>query len=86
MILQCTLLIFLQYLHQAKAKKKNTDLCINCQHKNDAQGCVKLTDTPDGRNSIMQTSDMLQDGLLISLSNYQLLKIKYHAKTCYGRY
>ena len=29
---------------------------------------------------------MLQDGLLISLSDYDLLKIRYHVKTCYVRH
>ena len=29
---------------------------------------------------------MLQDGLLISLSDCDLLKIKYDVKTCYARY
>ena len=68
-----------------EAKKKNIDLCIICQHKKDTQGCVKLAGTPDGRN-IIQTSELLQDGLLISLSGCDLLKIKYHVKTCYARY
>ena len=52
-----------------EAMKKNIDLCITCQHKKDTQESIKLTGTPDGRNTIVQTSELLQDGLLISLSD-----------------
>ena len=67
------------------AKKKNIDLCIICQHKKDAQRCIKLTGTTDGRNIIIQTSELLQDEFFISLSDCDLLKIKYHVKTFYAR-
>ena len=66
--------------------KKSTDLCIICQHKKDTWRWIKLTGTPDGRNIIIQTSELLQDGPLISLSDCDLAKIKYHFKTCYARY
>ena len=34
----------------------------------------------------MQTSELLQDGLLISLSDCEMLKIKYLVKTFYAKY
>ena len=67
------------------AKKKNIDLCIICQHKKDAQRCINLTGTTDGRNIIIQTSELLQDEFFISLFDCDLLKIKYHVKTFYAR-
>ena len=62
--------------HVPEAKKKNIDLSIICQHKKDTQGCIKLTGTPDGRNIIIQTFELLQDGRLISLSDCDLFKTK----------
>ena len=47
---------------------------------------MKLTGTPGGRNIIIQTFEFLQGGLLISLSNCDLIKAKHHVKTCYARY
>lgn len=41
----------------------------NCMYKKDAQGCIKSTGTPDGRNIIIQTSELVQDRLWISLSD-----------------
>ena len=35
----------------------------NCMYKKDAQGCIKSTGTPDGRNIIIQTSELVQDRL-----------------------
>ena len=57
-----------------------------CQLKKDTQGCIKLTGTSDCRNIIMQTSELLQDGLLISLSDCEMLKINYLVKTFYAKY
>ena len=44
-----------------EAKKKNIALCVIWQHKKNTQGCIKSTGTPDGRNIIIQTSELLQD-------------------------
>lgn len=44
-----------------------------------------MTGTPDGRNTIIQTSELLQDATF-SLSDCDLVKIKYNVKTCYARY
>ena len=35
----------------------------NCMYKKDAQGCIKSTGTADGRNIIIQTSELVQDRL-----------------------
>ena len=72
----------------------STDLCTFeehwfmyiCQLKKDTQGCIKLTGTSDGRNIIIQKSELLQDRLLISLFDCDMLKIKYLVQTFYAKY
>ena len=70
----------------SEARKRDSQLCIICQRKKDAQSSTKLTSTPDGRRVIIQTSQLLQDELLIGLSDTERLQMKYHVKSCYARY
>ena len=57
-----------------------------CQLKKDTQGCIKLIGTSDGRNIIIQKSELLQDRLLISLFDCDLLEIKHLVQIFYAKY
>ena len=59
-----------------EAEKKGIDLCIIFQNK----------DLIVHRNIVIQAFELVQDGFLISLSDYDIHKIKYHVKPCYARY
>ena len=50
------------------------------------QGSTKLPSTSEGRNHIILTSRTLQDGFLFSLTDADLLNIKYHVKSCSAKY
>ena len=69
-----------------KPKKKNIRLCIICQKVQDIQQNKKLTSTPGGRSGIIQTSRVLDDDLLVELTDEDLQNIQYHVRTCYSRY
>ena len=69
-----------------KPKKKNIRLCIICQKVQDIQQNKKLTSTPGGRSVIIQTSRILDDDLLVGLTDEDLQNIQYHVRTCYSRY
>ena len=70
----------------SSSKQNDSDLCIICQKLKESRRCTKLTSTVDGRSKIMETSKLLNDKLLVHLSNNELSEIKYHGKTCYARY
>ena len=46
------------------SKPLNLDLCVICQHVKDTKGSAKLTSTNDGQQTIINTSEKLQDGLV----------------------
>ena len=50
------------------------------------QSSTKLPSTSEGRNHIILTSRTLQDGFLFSLTDADLLNIKYHVKSCSAKY
>ena len=61
-------------------------LCIICQKVKDSNGNSKLSSTPEGREKIVQTSNLLNDDLLINIPESNLYSLQYHVKTCYARY
>ena len=61
-----------------KPQKKNIRLCIICQKVQDSQQRKKLTSTPGGRSVIIQTSRLLDDDLLVELTDEDLQNIQYH--------
>ena len=69
-----------------KPQKKNIRLCIICQKVQDSQQRKKLTSTPGGRSVIIQTSRLLDDDLLVELTDEDLQNIQYHIQTCYFHY
>ena len=69
-----------------KPQKKNIRLCIICQKVQDSQQSKKLTNTPGGRSVIMQTSRLLDDDLLVELTDEDLQNIQYRIRTCHFRY
>ena len=69
-----------------KSKRRNFEFCIICQKIKDSNQNTKLTSTPEGREKIIQTSNLLNDDTLVDLVESDLDKIQYHVKTCYARY
>ena len=62
------------------------ELCIICQKNKDSHGSTKLTNTEDGRNTIISASEKIEDGLVTNIDHNNLVDIKYHLKSCYATY
>ena len=67
-------------------RQKETPLdlskCVICQKFKDKNGDKKLTSTEKGRNTLIESSEVLQDELSKNLDEDQ---IKYHVNNCYSR-
>ena len=61
--------------------KKNIDKCIICQTN---KGNIKLTSTPNGRQTLIDCSNFLKDGLFDGVEDPE--KIKYHPNPCFSNY
>ena len=61
--------------------KKNIDKCIICQSN---KGNSKLTSTSKGRQTLIDSSNFLNDELIDGVEDQE--KIKYHLKPCFSNY
>ena len=66
--------------------KLNLALCLICQRVKDRNGSTTLTSAVDGRQTIIDTSEKLQDGLVTGIEQSERDKINYHLKSCYSTY
>ena len=66
--------------------RKNLELCIICQRTKDKNGSKKLTSAEKGRETVIKTSEKLDDGKIAGIEPCDLVNIQYHVDTCYGAY
>ena len=70
----------------ASSTPRNLHLCLIFQHVKDAYGSQSLTSTETGRQLIIETSEILKDGLIDGIDAEEQKQIKYHSKSCYSVY
>ena len=66
--------------------RKNVELCIICQRIKDKNGSKILTSAEKGRETVIKTSEKLDDVKIAGLEPCDLVNIQYHVDTCYGSY
>ena len=72
--------------NQISRVRKNLKLCIICQNIKDKNGSKKLTSTENGRETVINTSEKLDDGTIAGIEPGDLVNIQYHVATCYASY
>ena len=73
-------------VREQQPSKPNLTKCIICKKISGSNRQDILTNAAGSRSNVILASKKLNDGLLDSLDEVEVQKIRFHAKSCYSRY